>query len=121
LQLPAPAQTAVADELHGGTRAARGAGKAVHSNPARTAAARHPAVRPLPGAAGRFWVSRPGGKTVRRPWCLSCCETLDRDHCDVTRFPASKMPRADTAQRPRRSAWAQLATAGLQVCPEQPC
>jgi len=35
-----------------------------------------------------FWVSRTGGKTVRRPWCLSCCEQLDRDHCDVIRFPS---------------------------------
>jgi hypothetical protein len=35
-----------------------------------------------------FWVSRTGGRTVRRPWCLSCCATLDRDHCDVTRFPS---------------------------------
>jgi hypothetical protein len=33
-----------------------------------------------------FWVSRTGAKTVRRPWCLSCCEELDRDHCDVIRF-----------------------------------
>ena len=29
-----------------------------------------------------FWVSRTGGKTVHRPWCLSCCEGLDRDRCD---------------------------------------
>lgn len=33
-----------------------------------------------------FWVSRTGGKTVRRPWCLSCCEELDRDRCDVIPF-----------------------------------
>ena len=26
-----------------------------------------------------FWVSRADAKTVRRPWCLSCCEGLDRD------------------------------------------
>jgi len=24
-----------------------------------------------------FWVSRNGGQTVRRPWCLSCCQDLD--------------------------------------------
>lgn len=24
-----------------------------------------------------FWVSRTGGQTVRRPWCLSCCQDLD--------------------------------------------
>jgi len=24
-----------------------------------------------------FWVSRTGDQTVRRPWCLSCCQELD--------------------------------------------
>jgi hypothetical protein len=24
-----------------------------------------------------FWVSRSGDQTVRRPWCLSCCQGLD--------------------------------------------
>ncbi len=24
-----------------------------------------------------FWVSRNGDQTVRRPWCLSCCQDLD--------------------------------------------
>jgi hypothetical protein len=24
-----------------------------------------------------FWVSRRSGQTVRRPWCLSCCQNLD--------------------------------------------
>ena len=24
-----------------------------------------------------FWVSRDGDRTVRRPWCLSCCQDLD--------------------------------------------
>jgi len=33
-----------------------------------------------------FWVSRTGDKTVRRPWCLSCCEGLDWDRCDMTPF-----------------------------------
>ncbi len=33
-----------------------------------------------------FWVSRAGAKTVRRPWCLSCCEGLNRDHCDIIPF-----------------------------------
>jgi len=33
-----------------------------------------------------FWVSRTGGQTVRRPWCLSCCQGLDRDRYDVIRF-----------------------------------
>jgi hypothetical protein len=33
-----------------------------------------------------FWVSRRGGQTVRRPWCVSCCQELDRDRCDVIPF-----------------------------------
>ena len=33
-----------------------------------------------------FWVSRNGSQVVRRPWCLSCCQQLDRDRCDVTPF-----------------------------------
>jgi hypothetical protein len=33
-----------------------------------------------------FWVSRTADKTVRRPWCLSCCEGLDRDRCDMIPF-----------------------------------
>jgi hypothetical protein len=33
-----------------------------------------------------FWVSRKGGKTVRRPWCLSCCDGLDHRSCDVIPF-----------------------------------
>jgi len=24
-----------------------------------------------------FWVSRNSSQTVRRPWCLSCCQNLD--------------------------------------------
>ena len=32
-----------------------------------------------------FWVSRTDAKMVRRPWCLSCCEGLDRD-CRVIPF-----------------------------------
>jgi hypothetical protein len=33
-----------------------------------------------------FWVNCTGGQIVRRPWCLSCCEGLDRDRCDVIPF-----------------------------------
>jgi hypothetical protein len=33
-----------------------------------------------------FWVSCTDGQTVRRPWCLSCCEGLNRDRCDVIPF-----------------------------------
>jgi hypothetical protein len=33
-----------------------------------------------------FWVSHRGHKVVRRPWCLACCQELDRVHCHVTPF-----------------------------------
>ena len=33
-----------------------------------------------------FWVRRTGGTVVRRPWCLSCCQDLDRDRYDVIPF-----------------------------------
>jgi hypothetical protein len=32
-----------------------------------------------------FWVSRKDSR-VRRPWCLVCCQDLDRARCDVTPF-----------------------------------
>ncbi len=33
-----------------------------------------------------FWVSRDSGQTVRRPWCLSCCQNLDPGYCHVQPF-----------------------------------
>jgi hypothetical protein len=33
-----------------------------------------------------FWVSGKTYAVVRRPWCLACCQDLDRARCDVTRF-----------------------------------
>ena len=33
-----------------------------------------------------FWVSRNDSRTARRPWCLSCCQELDRDRCDMVPF-----------------------------------
>ena len=33
-----------------------------------------------------FWVSRRGDQTVRRPWCLGCCQELPRDQCDLIPF-----------------------------------
>jgi hypothetical protein len=33
-----------------------------------------------------FWVSHKSAKAARRPWCLSCCDVLDRGRYDVTRF-----------------------------------
>lgn len=35
-----------------------------------------------------FWVSRRPGRVTHRPWCLSCCQELDRDLCEVTPFVA---------------------------------
>lgn len=34
-------------------------------------------------APARIW---PLAQTVRSPWCLSCCEGLDRDRYDVIQF-----------------------------------
>jgi hypothetical protein len=45
----------------------------------------HLCIRCRQNPAG-FWVSRTGGRTVRRPWCLACCQGLDRDRCDVIPF-----------------------------------
>lgn len=33
-----------------------------------------------------FWVRRTGGTVVRRLWCLSCCQRLDRDRYAVIPF-----------------------------------
>ncbi len=33
-----------------------------------------------------FWVSHKSSKTVRRPWCLSCCDGLDRNRSDMIAF-----------------------------------
>ena len=33
-----------------------------------------------------FWVSGKDTSVVRRPWCLSCCDDLDRELCDMTPF-----------------------------------
>ena len=33
-----------------------------------------------------FWVRCTGGTVMRRPWCLSCCQNLDRDRHDVIPF-----------------------------------
>ena len=37
-----------------------------------------------------FWVSRNGGRVVRRPWCLACCEELDRSDCEITPLGAAR-------------------------------
>jgi hypothetical protein len=33
-----------------------------------------------------FWVSGSQGAVARRPWCLSCCDDLNRDTCHITPF-----------------------------------
>jgi hypothetical protein len=33
-----------------------------------------------------FWVSRGSSQTVRRPWCLSCCQDLDPGRYHVQPF-----------------------------------
>jgi hypothetical protein len=33
-----------------------------------------------------FWVSNKNDTVVRRPWCLTCCQHLDRARCDVASF-----------------------------------
>ena len=33
-----------------------------------------------------FWVSGRQRAVVRRPWCLSCCQHLDRATCHITPF-----------------------------------
>ena len=33
-----------------------------------------------------FWVSRTSDQTVRRPYCLSCCQWLDHSRYDVIPF-----------------------------------
>jgi hypothetical protein len=37
-----------------------------------------------------FWVSHANDAVVRRPWCLSCCQSLDRSRCRVTPFERSQ-------------------------------
>jgi hypothetical protein len=33
-----------------------------------------------------FWVSRTSDRTVRRPWCLSCCQGLNQSRYHVIPF-----------------------------------
>jgi hypothetical protein len=33
-----------------------------------------------------FWVGGLGSKVVHRPWCLSCCQELDQELCEVIPF-----------------------------------
>ena len=47
----------------------------------------HLCIHCMTNPAG-FWVSRRGSQVVRRPWCLSCCQELDPDVCDIVPFGA---------------------------------
>ena len=35
-----------------------------------------------------FWVSRNTSTVSGRPWCLACCQGLNRDRCEVIPFDA---------------------------------
>jgi hypothetical protein len=48
-----------------------------------------------------FWVGHSGGVT-RRPWCLSCCQELDRSRCDIVPF-GNHARRGRQASRARRA------------------
>ena len=61
----------------GRLRAVLGPGRLPHSFPL--------CIHCLVNPAG-FWVSGTSRSVVRRPWCLSCCEDLDRERCDMVPF-----------------------------------
>jgi hypothetical protein len=61
----------------GRLRAVLGPGRLPHTFPL--------CIHCLVNPAG-FWVSSTGSSVVRRPWCLSCCQDLDRDRCDMIPF-----------------------------------
>ena len=50
-----------------------------------------------------FWVSQKRARTVRRPWCLSCCDGLDRSRCDVIPFGSQEDPDGAGRSQPRPS------------------
>ena len=33
-----------------------------------------------------FWVSRKNSVVAHRPWCLSCCQHLDQNRCEIVPF-----------------------------------
>jgi hypothetical protein len=84
--LPAPARTITASELRAGAQSpAPRESLRTRALPARWPHTIQLCIHCRENPAG-FWVSRTGDTTVRRPWCLSCCEGLDRDRCDMTPF-----------------------------------
>jgi hypothetical protein len=60
-----------------GLRAVLGLGRLPHTFPL--------CIHCLVNPAG-FWVSGTASSVVRRPWCLSCCQDLDRERCDMVPF-----------------------------------
>jgi hypothetical protein len=53
-----------------------------------------------------FWVSGHITSVTRRPWCLSCCQHLDRNRCAIAPFASSGRARpaprlAGPGYRPR--------------------
>lgn len=84
--LPAPAGTLATSEPRVGARphALRGWLRTMAA-PARLPHTFQLCIHCQQNPAG-FWVSRTGGKTARRPWCLSCGQGLDRDRFDMIPF-----------------------------------
>ncbi len=47
-----------------------------------------------------FWVSRSTSTVSGRPWCLACCQELDRVHCDIIPFGGGRARSARPAAVP---------------------
>ena len=83
---PAPARTIVTCEPRVGARPQAPRERLrTRATPVRLPHTVHLCIHCGANPAG-FWVSRAGGKTARRPWCLSCCAGLDRDRCAIIPF-----------------------------------
>ena len=83
--VPAPARTIATSEPRVGVRRQPRERLRTRAVPAQLPHTIQLCIHCRENPAG-FWVSRTGGKTVHRPWCLSCCEGLDRDRCDIIPF-----------------------------------
>lgn len=64
-----------------------------------------------------FWISQKRARTVRRPWCLSCCDGLDRSRCDVIAFGSQKDPDGSGRSQSRPSLLLSQARSCLPGCP----
>jgi hypothetical protein len=47
-----------------------------------------------------FWVSSRTSTASGRPWCLACCQELDRVHCAITPFGGGRARLARRAAVP---------------------